>query len=86
MSTWARIGVALQVTVALGLAGILYQQVFVESLLPEVSRDGLFSQPVMILENIVPVVIVAILLATWIWVIAGAVQDERTVNRQVRRR
>jgi type II secretory pathway pseudopilin PulG len=34
------------------------------------------------LENLVPIVIVAILLATWAWVIAGAVQDEKTVDRR----
>ena len=82
MSTWQRIGAALKITVALGVAGILYQQVFVESLVGLVNPDGLFSQPVLILERIVPIVIVTILLATWIWVIAGAVQDERTVDRR----
>jgi hypothetical protein len=82
MSTWRRIGVALFTTVGLMIAGLLYNEVFVQELLPLVDKDGLFSTPVMWLENLVPIVIVAILLATWAWVIAGAVQDEKTVDRR----
>jgi len=86
MSTWQRIGVGLKFTLALALAAILYQRVFVATLLPQVATDGPFSTPVVWLERVVPVAIVIILLATWVWVIAGAVQDERTVDRRVRRR
>jgi hypothetical protein len=82
MSTWRRIGVALFTTVGLMIAGLLYNEVFVQELLPLVDSDGMFSTPVMWLENLVPIVIVAILLATWAWVIAGAVQDEKTVDRR----
>jgi ethanolamine transporter EutH len=82
MSTWRRIGVALFTTIGLMIAGLLYNEVFVQELLPLVDSDGMFSTPVMWLENLVPIVIVAILLATWAWVIAGAVQDEKTVDRR----
>jgi hypothetical protein len=34
----------------------------------------------------VPIVLVILLLAVWVWVIAGAVQDERTVDRRRVRR
>jgi len=44
-----------------------------------------FSQPVVILEAIVPIILLVLLAAVWLWVIAGAVQDERTVQtRRVR--
>jgi hypothetical protein len=38
------------------------------------------------LDNLVPIVLVILLLAVWVWVIAGAVQDERTVDRRRVRR
>jgi len=86
MATWQRIGVGLKFTVGLMLAGVLYQQVFINELLPLVAEDGIFSQPVFIMEKVVPSVLLIILVAVWAWVIAGAVQDERTVDRRVRRR
>ena len=86
MATYQRIGVAIAWTVALALAGILYQRVFVDSLLPIVDTDGIFSTPVVWLDRLIPVVIVVLLLAVWVWVIAGAVQDERTVDRRRVRR
>ena len=86
MATYQRIGVAIAWTVALALAGILYQRVFVDSLLPIVDTDGIFSTPVVWLDRLIPVVIVVLLLAVWVWVIAGAVTDERTVDRRRVRR
>jgi hypothetical protein len=84
MSTWQRFGVALFSTLGLAVGGILYRQIFVTELLPLVDPDGQFSTPVIWLDNIIPLVLVAILLAVWVWVIAGAVQDERTVDRRRR--
>jgi len=86
MATWQRIGVGLVSTIGLMLGGLLYNEVFVENLLPIVDTSGQFSTPVVWLDRIVPVVIVALLVAVWIWVIAGAVQDERTVDRRRVRR
>lgn len=86
MSTFKRFGVALFYTLALAIGGILYNRVFVANLLPLVEESGPFSQPVFILNRIVPIVLLVILLAVWIWVIAGAVQDETTVDRRRVRR
>ena len=86
MSTWMRFGVALFSTVALMLASLIYNEVFIDGLLPFIDTAGTFSTPVVWLERLVPVVILVLLLAVWAWVIAGAVQDERTVNRRRVRR
>ena len=86
MATWQRIGVAIFFTLAVAVGGILYQQVFVDVLLPIVDMNGPYSQAVGLLEVIVPIVLLVLLAASWLWVIAGAVQDERTVDtRRVRR-
>jgi hypothetical protein len=82
MATWQRIGVAMFFTLALAVGGLLYNEVFVQTLLPVVDMDGQFSQPVGLLEVIVPLVIVVLLAAVWLWVIAGAVQDETTTRRR----
>jgi len=85
MATWQRIGVALFFTIALAVGALLYNEVFVQTLVPVVDMDGQFSQPVVILEAIVPIILLVLLAAVWLWVIAGAVQDERTVQtRRVR--
>lgn len=82
MSTWQRFGIALFSTVALMLGGLIYNEVFVQHLLPLVDTDGTFSTPVVWIDNLVPVILVALLLAVWIWVIAGAFQRERSVRRR----
>jgi hypothetical protein len=84
MAAWQRFGVALFYTLGLAIGGILYQQVFVNELLPLVDTGGQFSTPVIWLDNLVPLVLVMILLAVWVWTIVGAVQDERTVDRRRR--
>jgi len=86
MATWQRIGVALFSTLALMVGGLVYNEVFVSELLPLVDTSGQFSTPVVWLDRLVPVVLVALLVAVWVWVIAGAVQDERTVDRRRVRR
>ena len=86
MSTWSRIRVAFIWTISLAVVGIIYANVFSAELLPIVNPDGLFSTPVIWLDRLVPLVIVTLLLAVWVWVIAGAVRDERTVDRRRVRR
>jgi len=86
MSTWDRIRFAFGSTVGLSIAGIIYTRVFSQELLPLVPMDSPFATPVVWLDRIAPIVIVTLLLATWIWVIAGAVRDERTVDRRRVRR
>ena len=82
MATWQRIGVAMFFTLGLMVGGLMYNRVFVDTLLPIVDESGLFSQPVLILERIVPIILLVLLLAVWAWVVAGAVQDERTIDRR----
>jgi len=84
MSTWQRIGVAIFWTIGLMMGGLIYNRVFAAQLLPLVDTDGTFSTPVVWLDNLVPVLIVMMLLAVWTWVVAGAIQDERTVDRRRR--
>lgn len=86
MSTFQRIGFAFGSTVALAIAGTIYQRVFANALLPLVDPEGTFSTPVMWLDNLVPVIIVMLLLAVWVWVVFGAVQDEKAVDRRRVRR
>ena len=86
MSTWQRLRYAFVSTVALAMAGIVYSEVFSESLMPVVDNDGMFSTPLIWLDRLAPVIIVGLLLAVWVWFIAGAVQDERTVDRRRVRR
>ena len=82
MSTWKRIGIALLFTIALMVGALLYNEVFVGAILPLVDTSGTFSTPVVWLERIVPAVLLILLVTVWGWVIVGAVQDERTVNRR----
>lgn len=84
MSFYARAGVALQWTIGLMVAGVLYAEVFSAELLPIVNTDGTFSTPVVWLDRLVPLIIVFLLLAVWGWVIAGSVQEERSVDRRRR--
>ena len=86
MSTFQRFGVASLYTVGLAVGAIMYQRVFVDTLLPLIAEGGTFSRPVFIMERIIPIVLLVILLAAWIWVVAGAVQDETTVDRRRIRR
>jgi hypothetical protein len=86
MSTVKRFGVASFYTLALAVGAIIYQRVFSETLLPIVDPAGTFSDPLFMLSRIVPIVLAVLLLASWIWVVAGAVQDETTVDRRRIRR
>jgi len=86
MSTWQRFGVAIFWTIGSMIGGLLYNEVFLAELLPLVDTDGQFGAPVVWLEALVPLILLALLAAVWAWVIAGAVQDERRVDaRRVRR-
>ncbi len=86
MSTFKRFAVALYFTLGLAIGAVLYNRLFVQNLLPLVEEGGTFSQPVFILNRIAPIILAVLLLATWIWVVAGAVQDETTVDRRRIRR
>lgn len=86
MSTWNRLRVAFKYYIGMAVAGIIYTQVFSQELLPLVPMDSQFATPVVWLDRIAPIVIGVITLAVTVWVVAGAVQDERTVDRRRVRR
>ena len=86
MATWKRIAVGLANTIALAILGIIYQQVFVETLIPAQTTEGTYSFLITWIDNLVPFIIAILLLTVWAWVIAGAVQEERTRDRRQLRR
>jgi len=86
MATWQRIGVALFWTLGLMVGGMVYQRVFKAALYPLIDPNGTFSTPAVWLEQLVPVLFVILGMGIWVWVIAGAVQDERGVDRRRVRR
>ena len=86
MATWQRIGVAMVWTIGNMVIGLIYNDVFVAEILPLIDTSGTFSTPVVWLDRIVPIIIAVLVIAVWAWVIAGAVQDERAVDRRRVRR
>jgi len=86
MSTFGRFAYGFYATIAVAIGALFYNEVFVENLLEFAPTEGPFAEPVGYLEIIVPIVLLTILLAVWVWVIVGGVQEERRVEqRQVRR-
>lgn len=86
MSTWQRLRFAFISTIAIAIVGIIYAEVWSAVLFPMIDKDGIFSTPAIWLDRLAPLILVFLLLTVWIWVIAGAVQDERTVDRRRVRR
>jgi len=84
MSTWQRIRVAVAWTVAVMAGGIVYQRVFADNLFPLIDTSSRWARAAVVANTIGPVVLVMLLLAVWVWVVAGAIQDERTVDRRRR--
>lgn len=86
MGHFQRFGYGLFATLALGVGGIIYAEVFTTQLAPLATgaHSGPFTEQVTWLDQLVPLIIVILLLAVWLWVIAGAVQEERTVERRRR--
>lgn len=82
MATWQRIGVAVMWTISLMVGGLVYQRVFVEQFLPLIDRSSRWATAAIWADRIAPFVLVMLALAIWAWVVAGAVQEERTVNRR----
>lgn len=84
---YARIRFGVVATVALAALGILYYQAVVPIIeLGESGAEhaGLFSWVVGDLKGIAPVLIVALLLMVWVYVLAGGVPEERAVRRRLR--
>lgn len=82
MSTFGRIAYGFYATIAVAIGGLFYYEVFVENLLPFAPQEGPFASPVGHLQVIVPIVLLTILLAVWVWVLVGSVQEERVVDRR----
>lgn len=87
MSLVRRYWFGLKVTLLMGLVALVHFRVGVQQLYPmaQNSFSGPFSGVVNTLEFVVPLAIVAIVGATWLWVLVSPVQEERTVRRRVRR-
>lgn len=83
MSQIRRFAFAMKVTLVMGLAAIIHFRVGVEQIYPLARNDfaGPFTGIIDILEFTVPLAIAIIIIATWVWVLIGPVQEERTVRR-----
>ena len=82
MSTFGRFAYGFYATIAVAIGGLFYNEIFVENLLQFAPTEGPFAAPVEYLQIIVPIVLLTILLAVWVWVIVGGVQEERRVEQQ----
>ena len=82
MSTFGRFAYGLYATVAVAIGGLFYNEIFVENLLQFAPTEGPFAAPVEYLQIIVPIVLLTMLLAVWVWVLIGGVQEERRVEQQ----
>lgn len=82
MSTFIRLAVTFQATVAVAIGAFFYNTVFIENLLQYAPESGPFAAPVGHLQVVVPIVLVTILAAVWSWLIYGAVQEERRVEQR----
>lgn len=84
MGYMQRFGFAFAATIALSIAGIIYARVFTTELAPLATEthSGPFDDPVIWMDQLIPVIIVILLLAVWLWVIAAGVQEEKTVQRR----
>ena len=80
MSTFGRFAYGFYATIAVAIGGLVYNEVFVENLLEFAPEEGPFAAPVGYLEVVVPIVLLTMLLAVWVWVIVGGVQEERRVD------
>lgn len=78
MSTPLRMMIGIMVTIAVGIAGIIYYRAF-PPLRDLATGDfaGPFTSAVTALDNLVPVTLLVILAGTWFWVLSGGVQQER---------
>lgn len=82
MSVFLRFAVTFQATIAIAIGGFFYRQVFIENLLEYAPKSGPFAAPVDQLQVVVPIVLVTMLAAVWTWMIYGAIQEERRVDRR----
>ena len=87
MSMFGRMAYGFFATIAVAIGGLFYNEVYLENLREFAPEEGPFASPIVYLDMIVPIVLLTILLAVWVWVLIGSVQEERSVDRrQVRRR
>lgn len=78
MSAWLRGVVAFMMTVMVAVVGVVYYRAgrpLIE--LAKGQHSGPWTQAVVWLDMVVPAVLVLLLLGTYLWVIAGSVQEER---------
>ena len=86
MSTFSRMAYGFYATIGIAIGGLMYNEVYLNNLREVGPTEGIWAQPLELLDYIVPFVLLTILLAVWVWVIIGSVQEERSRDvRQVRR-
>lgn len=83
MATYRRMGVLFKVIIVVAIVAGIYYRVFKDHLfdLAVSKHSGPFSSAIQTLDVIVPVALSIIVLGTALWVIAGGVQEERSVMR-----
>lgn len=88
MSASKRMMVGAQVVLTCGVAGIIHYRVFLPKLYPLATGrfSGPWTQPVEILANLVPTLLLVIVFGTFVWVVAGGIQKERKRDENIRRR
>lgn len=85
MGTAQRSALAMMSTISLMVGGLIYNRVFKQALWPMIDTSSRWATPTIWLEQLAPLLFVMLLLGVWAWVVAGAVQEERTVDRRRRR-
>lgn len=86
MTTWRRMSIWFQVTIAVAIATLIYYRVGQDHLFDMVTNgSGPFVSSIGLLAGVVPVALAIIELGVTVWVIAGGVQEERGVARGPRR-
>jgi len=63
-------------TIGLGGLALIYQQVFTP-IFDMADSNGPFTHVLTSAHNVVPILIVVLLLAVWIWMVVAPVQQER---------
>jgi len=82
MGTIGRVRIASIWTVGLLVLGVIFYQVFQPIL--DIDQGGQFSFVIGWIDVIVPIVIVSLIFASWLWVVIGSVTEQPRRDMRVR--